>query len=327
MAQLDHQDESYRCLDCGKTNVPLDFHSTYEVEDFKVSMEEPVESAPREFLRVPIVPLNTAPLFTMGPFELPIGKVARVVNIHWNGNGLEPLDFSVPFSDYWDAISGKRYNAHEMFLMDLSGIDDGKPNFGALKKLIKHRYEMWLDLGIRDVQDLFDSFAMDISWAVAGSLSCPSLEIFEEMYDLSDRCVPCAYVDREVRWERGREGPSEIGRLIRELDKIGYERVAVIDLARLGSREGFSTDMGATLEGTDIELVIGGGVRESDFDTMSEMGFIGALVDPFTPIIKSIVEGAGEAEPAETRMPSSSPSESRKDPLPTPDITCPMKVA
>ncbi len=319
MAHLDHKDGSYHCLDCGRTAVPLDFHTSYEVEDFSMSKEDE-SPAPKEFLRVPIVPLNTAPLFTMGPLELPIGKVARVVKVRWNGGRLEPLEFSVPFADYQRALSGKRYNAHEMFLMDLSGICDGRPNFAALKKLIKHRYDIWLDLGIREIQDLYDSFAMDILWAVAGSLSCPSSGIYEEIFDLSDRCVPCAYIDREVRWEKEGAGPREVKRLLRKLNSIGFERVAVIDLTRLGDRNGFSRDLGTVLEGADCELMVGGGVRESDLDLMNEMGFTGALIDPFTPIIESIIED-DEAEAADAPAPSSGPATTeRPETGPSPDL-------
>jgi uncharacterized protein related to proFAR isomerase len=195
----------------------------------------------------------------------------------------------------------------------------------ALKKLIKHRHEIWLDLGIRDIQDLFDSFAMDISWAVAGSLSYPSIAIFEEIYEFSDRCVPCAYIDREVRWDGG-EGPRDLRRLLGQLTDMGFERIAVIDFNRLGEREGFSHDMGAVLEGMDPELVIGGGVRESDFDSMIEMGFTGALVDPFIPIIESIIEGGEEAELADAPEPTARPV-GRENAVPTADLTCPERVS
>lgn len=310
MAQLDHKDGKFHCLSCGRDSVPLDFHNNHEVQDFKDSKQsEEFQSSNDDFLKVPIVPLNTAPLFTMGPLDLPIGKVARVVNVAWSGKDLRPMDFSVPFLDYWTAISGKRYNAHEMFMMDLSGIRSGKPNFTALKKLIKHSYEMWLDLGMRDVQDLFDSFAMDIHWAVASTLSCTSMTLFEEIHELSDKCVPCAYIDREIKWGKPGTGPLDLGRFIRRLDDIGFERVAVIDLARLGTREGYSGGLASTLEGSELEVVIGGGVRESDFDSLSEMGFRGALVDPFTPIIESIIEQGEDAEPVEHDLPSSVPGE------------------
>lgn len=310
MAQLDHKDGKFRCLDCGRESVPLDFNTSYDVQDFMDSSESQTQSPPAEdFLRVPIVPLNTAPLFKMGPMELPIGKVARVVNVNWNENRLEPLEFGVPFLDYWRAISGKRYNAHEMFLMDLSGINDGTPNFIALKKLIKHRYEMWLDIGIRDVQDLFDSFAMDISWAVAGTLTCRSTKLYEEIFDLSDRCVPCIYIDREVRWDRSGAGPKDLGRLMRLLFNTGFERLAIIDLPRLGKRKGYSEHLASYLDGFEGELLIGGGVRETDFDALQELGFRGALVDPFTPVIESIIEEPEEGEPTEDSMPSSAYSE------------------
>ena len=303
MAQLDHYDGKYHCLDCGKEAVPLDFRTDADSEEFRASKDTvPEPSTTESFLRVPIVPLNTAPLFTMGPLEIPVGKVARVVNINWTGSEFETRDFSVPFLDYWNAVSGKRYNAHELFLMDLSGICRGRPNFTALKKLIKHRYETWLDLGITDLQDLFDSFALDISWAVAGTLSCPSIKLLEEIYELSDSCVPCVYLDSEVRWGKEGAGPSELSRLLRDLASIGFERIAVIDLNRLGKREGHSEGLALRLEGSDSEILMGGGVRESDFEALKEIGFRGALVDPFTPVIESIIEVDGEEEPTDHTM-------------------------
>lgn len=302
LAGVDNNDGSYICNNCGARAVPIDFEEEVEVEDFRsekiTSRQEPVR---KDFLHIPIMPLDTAPLFRLSGSRIPISKTAEVVDLFWKGNYFARGDYKVPFLKYWRAISGSQYNAENIFLMDLAGIEEGRPNFQALKKIIKHRHEVWLDLGMRNIQDLFDSFALDISWAVAGSLTMPGIDLFEEIYELSDRCVPCLYLDGKVIWRRKDKAPDDPEYVLRLLDRIGFELSAVIDLRKLGTRAGVDSSLLQRLEGTDQALVIGGGVTEGDFVLLKEKGFSGALMDPFTPTICNIIEEQekGIAEPVD----------------------------
>jgi uncharacterized protein related to proFAR isomerase len=305
LAGVDNKDETYICRTCGAQAVPLDFEEGTEVDDFKRARESERQEEIEEpdFMHIPIVPLNTAPLFSLGALEMPIGKTVEVVDVSWNSGHFVTRDYHAPFLRYWQAISGGRYNAEQNFLMDLSGIEAGRPNFSALKKLIKHRYEIWLDLGIRNLQDLFDCFAMDISWAVAGTLTSPGPGLFEEMYDLSDRCLPCVYLDRKVLWSKEGAGPTDLRQVMRLLDRVGFEIVAVIDLGRLGARSGASHRLMHELEGADPAPLLGGGVTEGDLNHMKEIGLRGALMDPFTPAIEDIVREEGEGwEPTDHEL-------------------------
>jgi len=307
LAGVDNKDENYICRTCGARAVPLDFYEGAELDDFRreKTSEPHEEVAGRDFMHIPIVPLNTAPLFSLGMIDMPIGKVAEVVDIAWRESHIVTGEYRAPFLRYWQAISGGRYNAEHIFLMDLSGIEEGKPNFSALKKLIKHRYEVWLDLGMRNLQDLFDSFAMDISYAVASTLTLPGPGLFEEMYELSDRCVPCICMDRRVLWSREGAGPADLRQVLRLLDRIGFEMVAVIDMNRLGTRMGASQALLDELEGAEPQAMMGGGVTEGDLIHMKEIGMRGALMDPFTPAIGDIVESEEDGwEPTEDEMPA-----------------------
>jgi len=297
MAGVDNDDRTFRCHACGKSAVPLTFGST---EDWIHFRQEKIkgkdqERAKPEFSTVPILPVDTRPLLSVGGIDVPILKLAEVVDIRWDGSNMDRNDYHVPFDRYWRAISGQRYNASDILLMDLSGVRNGKPNFRVLRELVKHKYDVWLDLGIRAEADLYDAFAIEVSRALLDTSLCSSLKLFEELFAMSDRCVPCIQVaNDEVIWKRADAGPSTIKASIKAMKDIGFEEVAVIDVRRLGTKLGVTDGMLDQLEGSEVRMLVGGGVLESDLERIKAKGLKGAFIDPFTPIIKDIVAEVGE---------------------------------
>lgn len=314
MATVDNYDNTYTCLDCRKSAVPLEFYSIEEWIFFKQSLNRTAENgrdAGRDFVQVPIVPVDTRALVSIGGIDMPLGKVAEVVSVEWADGTIRRGDYSAKFARYWQAISGSRYNTTDIFMMDLAGMLDGRPNFWALRELVKKKYGVWLDLGIRSDQDLFDAFSVEIFRAVADTSFATSMKHFEDLYELSDRCIPCIHLHGKVVWGRRLPGLENVGEVVDHLQRIGFEEVAVIDLSRLGTRQGISPDMMKELEGEDIRLMVGGGAVESDIEAISKSGFHGAFIDPFTPVIVDII-GSDEAEKAPTTVPSTLPAKSRK---------------
>jgi uncharacterized protein related to proFAR isomerase len=289
LAGVDNKDGSYRCRSCGKLAVPLDFTSVEERSSFQgVNMNQDDQAT--KFRHIPIVPVDTRSLFSIGSIDLPLGSVAEVVSVKWDGNRLMRTEYSAKFSRYWKAVSGQRYNASEVMLMDLAGIIEARPNFDALRQLLKRKYNVWLDIGMRNEDDLFDAFAMGVSYAVAGSLCCRNIDMFRGLFDLSDKCIPCLYLDGKVVWERPGAGPTDLDEAIKALKGMGFDEMAIIDLPRLGSRSGYSKDIVAKALDHGIAIHVGGGITERDFDSLERMGAVGALVDPFTPVIDDIIE-------------------------------------
>jgi uncharacterized protein related to proFAR isomerase len=289
LAGVDNKDGSYRCRSCGKLAVPLDFASEEERSSFRgVNMDQNEQTT--TFKHIPIVPVDTRTLFSIGSIDLPLGSVAEVVSIKWDGKCLARTEYSAKFSRYWKAVSGQRYNASEVMLLDLAGIMSAHPNFDALRQLLKRKYNVWLEIGMRDENDLFDAFAMGVSTAVAGSLCCRHIDMFKELFELSDRCIPCLYLDDGVVWERPGAGPRDSDEAIEALKGIGFDEIAIIDLPRLGTRSGFSKELVAKALEHGIALHVGGGITEKDFESLERMGVAGALADPFTPVIEDIVE-------------------------------------
>jgi len=298
MAGVDNKDGSYICLDCGRELVPLGFEGETERQDFVAH----AQTAGKDFLHIPIVPVDTWALFNIPLLDIPVVKVAKVVEVEW-GEGWNVRPGGVPFADYWKAVGSKRYGADDVLLMDLAGMQHARPNFEALKALMKRKYAVWLEMGVRNVQDLFDAFTLGSQNVIVGSLTCPSKAMLEEVIELSDMSVPLLYYDGKVLWS-GKQLPSDLSASLRMLDDLGFEKAAVLDLRRLGGKEGYDVELLDLVLSSDLDMLFGGGVREPDLPELRDKGAVGGLLEPYTPVLRDLI--ASQSVPADD------------EPLPTP---------
>ena len=185
-------------------------------------------------------------------------------------------------------------------MMDLAGIMEAHPNFEVLRQLLKRKNNVWLEIGMRNEDDLFDAFAMGVSYAVAGSLCCRSMDMFKVIFELSDKCIPCLYLDQqrglgETGGGTHRSGGGHRGA---EGDRVRRDRDHRPSPARHPVRL-LRWRWSPRALGHGVAIHVGGGITEKDFESLEKMGVAGALVDPFTPIIEDIVE-LPEGSPAAT---------------------------
>ncbi len=291
MAGVDNKDGRYVCLDCGRELVPLGFEGEEERQEFIAQ----TDTAGRDFLHIPIVPVDTWSLLNIPLLDVPLVQVAKVVELRWQEDW-EVLPGGVPFETYWRAVGSKRYGAEDVLLMDLAGMQHSRPNFEALRTLMKRKYSVWLEMGVRDVQDIFDAFTLGSQNVMIGSLTCPSQKMLEEVIELSDQSIPLLYYDGKVRWSSKRFGPDSLSQSLDLLYSLGFDRAAVLDLRRLGSKAGFDPTMAEEALSRDIAVLVGGGVREPDLPALRELGAAGGLLDPFTPVVLDLIEAGGVKE-------------------------------
>jgi uncharacterized protein related to proFAR isomerase len=311
MATVDDWDGSYKCWECGKVAVPLFFESAEDWVLFRQEKKKNLPQAEEEgFTHIPIVPVDTRPLMSQTGFDIPIFKVVEVVTVEWDGKGFQRTEYSAPFDRYWRAISGTRYNCRQIMMMDLAGISKGKPNFKAMRDLVKRKYEVWLDLGISSEQDLFDAFSLEAYKALADTSTAISPKLFKEIFELSDRCVPCVHLAEEVVWGSPQPKLRTLEATVRFLTDIGFHEIAVLDLKRLGRRKGVSLELIERLGTMEASFLVGGGVLESDLGHMKDAGLAAAFVEPFTPIISDIIDHGEDRLPVDA--PKSSPVARKK---------------
>lgn len=304
---VDHNDGGYQCRNCGRTAVPLDFDSLNDLEVFKRSLGTDKKDEADDFLHIPILPVDTTALFRVPVIDLPIAQVAEVVEVQWDQRyGI--VGRRGRFDRYWHAIHSPRYSARQIMLLDLSGVNLARPNFDVLKTLIKTKYQVWLDLGVRDIEDVFDCFAMDVARTVIGTMTSPSLDVFTEAFDLSDRVVPCVQWDGHVRWPRRGSGPDRLMECIDALVDIGYERIGVLDLRMIGRRKGIDHQLLDSLEEVEANILFGGGVTEQEVPLLRTAGMAGVFIDPFTPVIEELVDTERDEVPTDKVAPTTRPA-------------------
>ena len=304
---VDHNDGGYYCSTCGKTAVPLDFDSLEDLKAFQKSIVSRSKTEEDGFIHVPIMPVDTFSLLRIPYIDLPIAQVATVVEVEWD-SGFSIKGKKERFSRYWKAVHSPRYSAKEIALLDLSGIQEGKPNFDVLKALIKSKYQVWLDLGVRDIEDVFDAFAMDVSRTIIGTMNAPSVDMFAEAFGLSDRVVPCLYYTGKVLWPSRSAGPSDLVQAVSAMVDIGFEKIGVLDLRRIGRGQGIDQSLLEVLKGLDTGIILGGGVTELEATALRTAGLAGAFMDPFTPVIGDLIVEEEHELPSEDPSPVARPA-------------------
>ncbi len=289
---IDSDAYSYICEDCKYEGMPVIFDTDEQRAQFEKEIRERGRTLPEKPLKtapsVPILPVYTAPLLNAPILDqIPAGS-ASVVGVRWDGQRLVPNGYRASFREYWAAIGGSRYNASLVFMLDLGGIDRSHPNFGVMRHLVKH-CDVWLDMGAQDTDDIMDGYMLDVERVVAGTKTLGSLEVFGEAYALSPAVLPCLDWDGRVLWKGPRETRTDLAEVLRGLKAIGFSSACVMDLRRLGTELGPDPELLVRLEEADLSLYLGGGVQETDIPKLQEKGFAGGLVDPYTPVIRSLL--------------------------------------
>lgn len=316
IAGIDSDSRSFVCHACGHEGLPIFFdtedqRAQFEGEKHGVWAAE-APSSKKEPLSIPILPIQTDPLIDVKVLEMFPVRVATVTSVRWDGRALQPTAYRVSFQEYWDAIGGPRYNASRVFMLDLSGINRANPNFEVTRHLVK-RCDVWLDSGGRDPEEVMDGYMLDAQRVVAGTKTFPSVHSFVELYRLSADVLPCLDWDGKVVWGGPRETLVEYRDVVRRLREIGFTAVCVMDLRRLGTERGPDPAVLSLIEGTDLDLYLGGGIQETDIPALGERGLIGGLVDPYTPVIRDLLPRRRKETPAEAPAPEPM---SRKAPAP-----------
>ncbi len=312
---IDSDAYSYICEDCKYEAMPVIFDTEEQRAQFekeirdrgRTPVDRPLKTAPS----IPILPIYTEPLVNVPLLDQIPGRTASVVGVRWDGRRLVPNGYRASFPEYWAAIGGSRYNASLVFMLDLGGIERANPNFDVMRHLTK-RCDVWLDMGAREPDEIMDGYMLDVDRVVAGTKTLSSVEALADAYALSPAVLPCLDWDGKVVWNDPRESRTGLEEVLRAVRAAGFASACVMDLRRLGTEQGPDPDLVARLQGAEISLYLGGGVQETDIAGLQEKGLAGGLVDPYTPVIRSLLlppkpEGPAPSSTTET-VPRPAPS-------------------
>lgn len=179
-----------------------------------------------------------------------------------------------------------KFGLHCLYLADLDAIAGASPLLGLYQELVRDGFRLWVDPGVRNAaqaQTMLET--EDLEVLVLGLESIESPKEWERI--LTDCGSPrvCPSIDLKdgrplTAIEEWRTSSAEV--VVREVVSMGWQRLLLLDLARVGSGEGIGTESlarHAREKSPDIELYLGGGVRGvEDLRMLESLGIAGVLV-------------------------------------------------
>ena len=306
----------FHCDDCGYDGVLVMFESEEARDNFrakKTTVAVP-EAQPPRIESIPIIPVRSKEFLGSALLESAPLKTAEVVSVRWNGTSIEKAGYEVDFDKYWAAVGSSRYRAETLYVLDISGINHAEPSFSAMRELAKADCKLLFDLGAGSPGEIMDGFMVDVEKVIASTKSLRTPRDFQDIYALTDNCIPCIDWDGGIVWSEGKRTDS-IPALAKMLSGIGYGSLVLMDLRRLGTLAGPDPELTAMCSKLEIKTMLGGGIKEEDLPALFETGVSAALIDPYTPLIKDLVWQKTKEPKAVAVAPQPSPA---KDVRPAP---------
>ncbi len=190
----------------------------------------------------------------------------------------KPLDVAFAFRN--------KLGLTTLYVADLDGIVRREPNLQTLRELCAAGFEIWIDAGVRDHDEVAILLNAGAAKIITGleSLSGPSLlkslinEVTAERVVFSlDLKAGRPMIDIDANWP----DESVIG-IARSAIQAGVAQMIVLDLASVGEQRGPSTlDLCDEIRSLapQMTLITGGGVRDhADLQTLRSRAIDGVLL-------------------------------------------------
>ncbi len=174
----------------------------------------------------------------------------------------------------------------EIYAADLDAILDRQPQDEVTRDLASMPSPLWLDAGVRSVDDARRAIAVGASRVIVGLETLPSFEVLSQICGAIGR-------DRVVFSLDLRDGQPMVTNGVQLPSALSPENIAcaaaaggvgtliVIDLARVGTNRGLDVALLARIRAAapGLNLIAGGGVREwDDLVDVAKAGCHGALL-------------------------------------------------
>lgn len=180
-----------------------------------------------------------------------------------------------------------RLGLDAIYVADLDAILHRKPNFDQINSLCRDGFDVWVDAGFRDVNDV-DHFRRNTNsqlglvvgletWRNPRQLTKLPGQLAANRWTVSLDLIAESVLSPYVPWQT-----ATPLRVVAELCELGVERLIVLDLSRVGTGVGPSgLDLIGTLKQRwpSLEVWSGGGVSSrQDLERLRSAGCDGVLV-------------------------------------------------
>jgi phosphoribosylformimino-5-aminoimidazole carboxamide ribotide isomerase len=189
-------------------------------------------------------------------------------------NSALPLDVAHAFREHFDF--------NELYVADLDAIAGADPAFPIYADLRSARFRLWVDAGVRGVDQALRLAESSIEQIVVGleTISGPAA-----LRDICRQLGPERFVfslDLKAGRPLGDWQSPDTWSIAQQAIACGIARLIVLDLERVGMGQGTGTEeLCRRLVGAypKLEVIAGGGIRDQgDIDRLAQCGVAGVLV-------------------------------------------------
>jgi len=182
------------------------------------------------------------------------------------------------------AASLKAFGFSELYVADLDAITGGPVNSSLLKRLVDTTgLKLLVDAGVTNMERAGDVLDCGASKVIIGTETLPNTSFVAEAIEAlgTERVI----VSLDLRGDKVLSG-FELGKLaepvtfLRALEAFGVSQIIVLDLSKVGSREGTNlVVLQEVLKQIEVEVLVGGGVRDvADLLELKNLGVSGVLI-------------------------------------------------
>lgn len=203
-----------------------------------------------------------------------------------------PLDVATAF---------KKLGFSELYIADLNAITNNQDNFAEITQVAKKtELQIIVDAGVMSIRKAKTVRDCGVSKVIVGTETLADLSFVEQAIRLfgSDHII--VSFDMKERQLLGKfdmnEFPSAID-VLNVFQGMGLTQIILLDLARVGSREGVDISfLKEVLDNISMQVFVGGGICNiGDLIKLREMGVAGALVATTLHLGKITVEQLKQA--------------------------------
>jgi phosphoribosylformimino-5-aminoimidazole carboxamide ribotide isomerase len=172
----------------------------------------------------------------------------------------------------------------EVYVADLNAIMGNHDNFSVLKRVAEAtRLQLMVDAGVNDIKTAKGLIQHGASKVIIGTETLTSIGFIEEAIRTLGPQRVIVSLDMKNEQLLSKLNPCEFSDpidVLLKLQRMGLTQATLLDLARVGSREGVDvTFLKKVLECVDLEVFVGGGVRDiDDLVQLKDLGVFGALI-------------------------------------------------
>ncbi len=176
----------------------------------------------------------------------------------------------------------QEYGFKELYIADLDSIQNQGDNLEIINRLTSEtELTVMVDGGFSRIEDVKNYADVGIDKAVIGTETLQDFDLISKISECYELSVIASVDIKESEVITGSsEIEKSIEKLIENFQRNGVSEIIVLNLGKVGTSEGPSTEfLPKILNTASVPILFGGGIRDvSDIKNLSNQGVSGALI-------------------------------------------------